>query len=633
MPRRDGGGSSTMPHKRNPVARGARPRVRARRARAGSRCSPEGEHEHERAAGAWHAEWNALSRGARAHRRRGRRDPRVPRRARGRRRPHAREHERRSLLAERDALVERGPSRTAGRRRAISARPASSSTARSRATGRRSDARLPLRRRRAARPCSCSRAASARRPRCGTRSCRRLARRYRVLRVRPARPRRARPCRAARHGRATSARARSSRCSTSSASSARRSAGSRSAAWSACGSAPSAPERIDRLVLACTGASLGHAGACTPSAPRSSAPKGSSVDRRRRARALVHAGVPRLGARRGAILDELARIPRRGLRRMLRGGRRLRLPRPAARASRRRRSCSSAPRTRHDAARRRRRRSRRDPGVARASASRDAAHLANVEQPDAFSAAVLAPSRGKDRRMTDDAYERGMKVRREVLGDEHVDRATSGDRACTRRLPGPHHPLRVGRDLVAAGPRPAHPQLHHADGARRARPLRRARAAHPRGAQRTASPTTRSARCCCSAPSTAACPRRTAPSTSSSECSTRTAAENAGRDRRRRAGRARRSPGCSRSRASSRSCSRHREPRVLSSTASAPAFSSRGRPSCCASAGVGERMDREGIVHGGIYLQFDGERHHVPMQRADRAARSSSTARPRSSRT
>jgi p-hydroxybenzoate 3-monooxygenase len=30
-------------------------------------------------------------------------------------------------------------------------------------------------------------------------------------------------------------------------------------------------------------------------------------------------------------------------------------------------------------------------------------------------------------------------------------------------------------------------------------------------------------------------------------------------------------------------------------------------------AGVGERMDREGIVHGGIYLQFDGERHHVAM--------------------
>ena len=31
-------------------------------------------------------------------------------------------------------------------------------------------------------------------------------------------------------------------------------------------------------------------------------------------------------------------------------------------------------------------------------------------------------------------------------------------------------------------------------------------------------------------------------------------------------------------------------------------------------AGVGARMDREGIVHGGIHLQFAGERHHVPMQ-------------------
>jgi p-hydroxybenzoate 3-monooxygenase len=30
-------------------------------------------------------------------------------------------------------------------------------------------------------------------------------------------------------------------------------------------------------------------------------------------------------------------------------------------------------------------------------------------------------------------------------------------------------------------------------------------------------------------------------------------------------------------------------------------------------AGVGERLDRDGIVHGGIHLQFGGERHHVPM--------------------
>jgi p-hydroxybenzoate 3-monooxygenase len=31
-------------------------------------------------------------------------------------------------------------------------------------------------------------------------------------------------------------------------------------------------------------------------------------------------------------------------------------------------------------------------------------------------------------------------------------------------------------------------------------------------------------------------------------------------------------------------------------------------------AGVTERLDREGIVHGGIYLQFEGERHHIPLQ-------------------
>ena len=30
-------------------------------------------------------------------------------------------------------------------------------------------------------------------------------------------------------------------------------------------------------------------------------------------------------------------------------------------------------------------------------------------------------------------------------------------------------------------------------------------------------------------------------------------------------------------------------------------------------AGVGDRMEREGIVHHGINLQFDGERHHVPL--------------------
>jgi p-hydroxybenzoate 3-monooxygenase len=30
-------------------------------------------------------------------------------------------------------------------------------------------------------------------------------------------------------------------------------------------------------------------------------------------------------------------------------------------------------------------------------------------------------------------------------------------------------------------------------------------------------------------------------------------------------------------------------------------------------AGVGDRLDRDGFVHGGIHLQFDGERHHIPF--------------------
>jgi 3-carboxy-cis,cis-muconate cycloisomerase len=56
------GGSSAMPHKRNPVE-AVRARACARRvqAAAGLLIGGLGEHEHERAAGAWHAEWGPLS--------------------------------------------------------------------------------------------------------------------------------------------------------------------------------------------------------------------------------------------------------------------------------------------------------------------------------------------------------------------------------------------------------------------------------------------------------------------------------------------------------------------------------------------------------------------------------------------
>ncbi|HEY6054907.1 MAG TPA: lyase family protein, partial [Gaiellaceae bacterium] len=54
------GGSSTMPHKRNPVG-STLARACATGVHAAAGVLTGGVHEHERAAGAWHAEWKALS--------------------------------------------------------------------------------------------------------------------------------------------------------------------------------------------------------------------------------------------------------------------------------------------------------------------------------------------------------------------------------------------------------------------------------------------------------------------------------------------------------------------------------------------------------------------------------------------
>ena len=54
------GGSTTMPHKRNPVG-SVIARACAEHAREAAAVLLNVEHEHERAAGAWHAEWTALS--------------------------------------------------------------------------------------------------------------------------------------------------------------------------------------------------------------------------------------------------------------------------------------------------------------------------------------------------------------------------------------------------------------------------------------------------------------------------------------------------------------------------------------------------------------------------------------------
>jgi 3-carboxy-cis,cis-muconate cycloisomerase len=55
-----GGASSTMPHKRNPIG-STLARACAIRAHAATTPLISGNHEHERAAGAWHAEWASLS--------------------------------------------------------------------------------------------------------------------------------------------------------------------------------------------------------------------------------------------------------------------------------------------------------------------------------------------------------------------------------------------------------------------------------------------------------------------------------------------------------------------------------------------------------------------------------------------
>ncbi len=55
-----GGSSSTMPHKRNP-SRAVRARACARLVHANAGLLTSGDYEHERAAGAWQAEWTALS--------------------------------------------------------------------------------------------------------------------------------------------------------------------------------------------------------------------------------------------------------------------------------------------------------------------------------------------------------------------------------------------------------------------------------------------------------------------------------------------------------------------------------------------------------------------------------------------
>ena len=87
-----------------------------------------------------------------------------------------------------------------------------------------------------------------------------------------------------------------------------------------------------------------------------------------------------------------------------------------------------------------------------------------------------------------DTYDRGMEVRREVLGDEHVDRAIARTTPFTADFQDLITRYAWGEIWARPGPRPEDAQLHHADRAGRARPRPRARHARPRGARNGLTP-------------------------------------------------------------------------------------------------------------------------------------------------
>ena len=180
--------------------------------------------------------------------------------------------------------------------------------------------------------------------------------------------------------------------------------------------AVNAPDRVERLVLACTGAKLGE-----------------RADYDARADLVRHEGVGVVveGARdrwftpafreapeARVIIDELATMSAEGYAACceavggfdFRGE--LQSDRGADTRALRRRGHGHAAGRARDARRRHSRRSRRRDRERRPPRERRAA--AGVHRPH------------EERRMTDDTYERGMRIRREVLGDEHVDRAIEG---------------------------------------------------------------------------------------------------------------------------------------------------------------------------------------------------------------
>ena len=119
------------------------------------------------------------------------------------------------------------------------------------------------------------------------------------------------------------------------------------------------------------------------------------------------------------------------------------------------------------------------------------AHLVNVERPEAVTELILDHLEGRWRTR----YEAGMKVRREVLGDEHVDRATDNATDFTRPFQEYITRSAWGEAWTRPGPGPQDALVHHARDPDRAAGRERDPDARPRrGPQRPHAPR-RSSRC------------------------------------------------------------------------------------------------------------------------------------------
>ncbi len=225
-----------------------------------------------------------------------------------------------------------------------------------------------------------------------------------------------------------------------------------------------APERVERVVACCTTRAFRHRSrGGLPDAGRARARRRARADRRRGRQRWFTPGFARA---RPEVVSAAARRarghPAGRLRRLLRGAGRARPAPGSRRASAHPRSCWPG----------RTMRPRRPTRAAAIAAAVPGARLTVLARGRPSGqcragraghrpgAGLLGVGIGGEDVVSD--YETGMRTRREVLGDAHVDRATAAAGAFGQPFQEFITRLRLGRGVVAAGPGPAHAQRHHA---------------------------------------------------------------------------------------------------------------------------------------------------------------------------